>query len=103
MTEVRRPAPMYLYPPQGQEPLDAEGLSWLADQLCSDTRVHPDRTMAIGWITSQAAYEYPALLDELTATRAALGSLIEAVERHMEWLNNLPQHDNRAPCANGRN
>lgn len=84
MTEVtqadRRPVAIYLYRPNDHKPLDAEGRRWLADQLCSETRVHPDRTMSIGWITSQAAYEYPALLDAEAAKDARIKEL-EAEEK----------------------
>lgn len=90
MTEVqeRRPAPLYIYRPDDHAPLDAEGLAWLADQLCSEDRVHPDRTMASGWITTQAAYEFPALLDRLATARAeaeALRQALETAEQAMLW------------------
>ena len=86
MMEARRPALMYLYQPQNHEPLDAEGLAWLADQLCSDTRVHPDRTMSIGWITTQAAYEYPALHDALGTTRAELAAKDAALREALDLM-----------------
>ncbi len=70
--EARRPAAQYLFNPGGEkpEPLDPELLAWLVDQLCSDTRVHPERTMSIGFITNQAVYELPAIYDALTTASA---------------------------------
>lgn len=40
-------------------PLDEEGRSWLADQIRRlPTRVHPSRTMAMGWLSDQAVLEF---------------------------------------------
>lgn len=77
MDEQRRPSAQYLFNPNGEkpEPLDAELLAWLVDQLCSDIRVHPDRTMSIGFITNQAVYEFPAVYDALAERDAEIAAL----------------------------
>ena len=67
VVEARRPVEMYIYKVSDHEPLDDEGLAWLANQLCSEERIHPDRTMSVGWVPAQAAYEFPALWDRLQA------------------------------------
>lgn len=76
VTQGRRiPVSIYRYYVRGdkQEPLgDDESLAWLADQLCSEDRIHPDRTMATGWIPYQAALEFPDLWDRFEALRAQL-------------------------------
>ena len=73
LVERRVPVELYGYPFRRQtEPLDSEGLRWLADQLCSDERVNPDRTMASSYIVYQAAYEYPNLIDRIEKLEAAL-------------------------------
>lgn len=97
MPDPRRPVPLYIYRPEHHEPLDAEGLMWLADQLCSETRVHPNRTMAIGWITTQAAYELPALVDALATQADALAKVREALG---EMVEHYAQLVNCGDCGN---
>lgn len=96
LIERRAPVDMYLYKAEDHSPLDAEGLGWLADQLCSDNRVHEDRTMSVGWIPYQAAYEFPHLWDRIQSLeaqvaecrkrtaeeelKAATGTLAEAIK-----------------------
>ena len=77
MTE-RKTVRMYLGPfaeDARYVPLDREGVKWLADQLCSESRVHSERTMSCGWIPYQAAYSFPALVDRIEELEAKIAAL----------------------------
>ena len=65
-------------------PLDREGVKWLADQLCSESRVHSERTMSCGWIPYQAAYSFPALVDRIEELEAKNARFKEALEEIAE-------------------